>query len=827
MSDSTREKTPRESPTDPGANAIAPELGRTSPWWIGSVTVHALVLLAILLFSPLRTIILQPGKAAKFETTAGADRIQQVVSQIRDRQAEEISFQVEELLDIEDDLEDIRDAKFDSYDELARDLARQAPGKALAAQDEALKAQQRALEQLAEARDAQGQVDRAQADVHKAQAADDHDRAIRLQETAQKAHQHAVAAHGAARDAQRRADEAQAKAEQALAMLGGPLTGLRELQAAATKAQGAADADEQDAAGRQEQVRGPQDRARQKQASARDRADEVRRKTPDVRKLQDEADRAADEAQKAKEAGQQADRKQRAAKAAQDRANRAVRAAKADKAQAQAAADEAQKRAEQARDAAQAARNKLRAAEQRAREAKGRLNGPLRELNNAANRLKADTAQARQIQAQAADAQKKAAQAAGKARQAQVRAKEAQQRARAAVARAVADARPVVAAKARPPDAARSERRPDLRDLNVADLYELAVKAEQRTTETYKHVRAAELAMIREIPLPEAMDQTDVARPIRPELDRRLLTAPVRDLATADRHKKEVETAVREIESMVTLGRRLLSLADSKAGEGGAPVSTDWYRALAAQQEELTRGAMEDDRAVAKDISSLMRQAMGGGREGGDESGTASAGGAATGRGADSGRGRGGGGRPGAVSGPPVVKRDLKAIPGRKVMAGGLPSEWMYVDSWYVIGPFPNPRRINRDKKFPPESVVDLDARYVGRDGKVVRWEFMQTSEPMVLPPDPQEYAIYYAYTELWFEKPMDLWIAVGSDDKSSLWVEDQPVWVSSNRLKGWQIAEGLRKVHFKRGRNRILYRIENGWRHVAWSLLIHTKPRR
>jgi hypothetical protein len=150
----------------------------------------------------------------------------------------------------------------------------------------------------------------------------------------------------------------------------------------------------------------------------------------------------------------------------------------------------------------------------------------------------------------------------------------------------------------------------------------------------------------------------------------------------------------------------------------------------------------------------------------------------------------------------------------------------MFVDSWYVIGPFANPRRINRDKKFPPESVVDLDATYRGKDGRIIRWEFLKSPEPMVLPPEPQEYAIYYAYTELWFEQPMDLWVAVGSDDKSHLWVEDQPVWVSGNQLKAWQIAEGMRKVHFRKGRNRILYRIENGWRHVAWSLVLYAGRR-
>lgn len=102
-----------------------------------------------------------------------------------------------------------------------------------------------------------------------------------------------------------------------------------------------------------------------------------------------------------------------------------------------------------------------------------------------------------------------------------------------------------------------------------------------------------------------------------------------------------------------------------------------------------------------------------------------------------------------------------------------------------------------------------------------MRWQFLQASRPDVVPNIPEEYAIYYAYTELWFEQPMDLWVAIGSDDKSTLWIEDQLIWMSSDVLKGWQIGEGLRYVHFKKGRNRILLRIENGWRGVAFSMTL------
>ncbi|MAX26057.1 MAG: hypothetical protein CMJ19_16295 [Phycisphaeraceae bacterium] len=158
---------------------------------------------------------------------------------------------------------------------------------------------------------------------------------------------------------------------------------------------------------------------------------------------------------------------------------------------------------------------------------------------------------------------------------------------------------------------------------------------------------------------------------------------------------------------------------------------------------------------------------------------------------------------------------------GRMVTDTGDPTEWLFVDTWYNIGPFPNPSRVNLNRKFPPESVVDLDAVYVGKDGRQIRWQFQQARKLQVTPIDAEEYGIWYAYTELYFQKDMDLWIAVGSDDKANIWVNGLPVWISGDQLKNWSPNEGYRKVAFKAGRNRILYRVENGWHGIQYSLAV------
>ena len=165
--------------------------------------------------------------------------------------------------------------------------------------------------------------------------------------------------------------------------------------------------------------------------------------------------------------------------------------------------------------------------------------------------------------------------------------------------------------------------------------------------------------------------------------------------------------------------------------------------------------------------------------------------------------------------------------------SGGTPSKWMYVQDWYTIGPFPNPDRVNIRRKFPPESVVDLDATYVGKNGRTIRWEFMQTrnaaprqswegdTRAAAIPPNAEEYGIWYAYAEVFCDVACERWIAIGSDDRSDVWINDVPVWGSSNKLKSWRIDEGYRRIRLNKGRNRILARIENGWHALGWSVCI------
>lgn len=179
---------------------------------------------------------------------------------------------------------------------------------------------------------------------------------------------------------------------------------------------------------------------------------------------------------------------------------------------------------------------------------------------------------------------------------------------------------------------------------------------------------------------------------------------------------------------------------------------------------------------------------------------------------------------------PVITRESAGMIWGRSIKSTeGVGARWLVVDSWYVVGPWPNPKRSNRDRKFPPENKVDLDATYEGKDGRKLKWQFMQAAggwhKTVLTPPNASEYAIYYFYTEVRSDAARDLWFATGSDDKSVVWINDMLVWESEGKEKGWGIGEGYRKVHLKKGVNRILYRLENGHKGMGMSLIFYANP--
>lgn len=169
-----------------------------------------------------------------------------------------------------------------------------------------------------------------------------------------------------------------------------------------------------------------------------------------------------------------------------------------------------------------------------------------------------------------------------------------------------------------------------------------------------------------------------------------------------------------------------------------------------------------------------------------------------------------------------------QAPTARKVKAGSLRGgDWIFVGDWYVLSRYDNAHRANIQKVYPPESILDINAQYRSEDGKRMRWEYESFLPPVIVPYGWESWKIYYFYTELMFEEDTEVWLAIGSDDRSDVWINDLPVWHSRNEHKSWNPAEGFRKVFFKKGRNKVLVRLENGQHSLGFSMYMNLSSKR
>jgi hypothetical protein len=168
------------------------------------------------------------------------------------------------------------------------------------------------------------------------------------------------------------------------------------------------------------------------------------------------------------------------------------------------------------------------------------------------------------------------------------------------------------------------------------------------------------------------------------------------------------------------------------------------------------------------------------------------------------------------------------AMPGRRFTEASTRKGWLYLDTWYVIGPWENKSTVDYTVKHPPEFGIDFDAKYYdgkfadrpGHPSETLKWEFYQSDQVRCQPPAVYAAATYYAYTDVWFEEARDMLIAVASDDASSLWLNGQLIWQDVGQ-SAWQLGEGYRKIRFNKGFNDVLVRIENGPAHCVWSVVL------
>ncbi len=839
----------------------------TTRWVTFSILLHV-AFFAILALTPAGKVLFDRSEAGESAPAVHADKIEHVVDHLRRREQEKLSDQVEEMYYVERQMDEILDEKIEQYEMLSDDLADEAPQKALEELEKAIAAQQEAAAKQSEAMEIQEQAVR-QADAEYEQARPDPNR--EQQSAIEQSRKDVLAEQTEVKEVQAKAADAQKQAGRHLYFASEEFKAAKESQRRASAAQ--------------EKANEVQDKAQSLQSESYDVSrDTLAKALKELRDARRNLERDREDARKrrsrmerAENSVENAERELEEARADEKKWQKALEQAEGQVERVTAAeTDDGQVDAKDLKDA----ENQVRNAEKRLKDAERKLESRTQNLKRNEEKLAEEQENLREAEAEIEPAQQRSGRAEEAARQAVARAEElqaqaerAQRQAREYQKQAVAAQKEAIAAIKQvlentantedmdsealsdfeEPDAMDySQMQEQLSSLNVADLYEQALESESRIADKHKQIKGASTALEGVIPMGEAMSQTVVAKTNRPALDRPLLTQSVRTAGGAAQHKAEMTRVRQEIGSMVAGAYQRLSeaqgMGQANDTTGDMGVSLADIKAAAEMAASMKAGALEDAGERYKDLAALMAQAdtmgmgYGTGMLGKGEGVSPGAGGFGEGLGPGEGGGMparsagfggNGAGGSGGFSSPfqgPSRSPNMRILGGTRVMVNGMQGvdtdQWMCVDTWYTIGPFPNPNRRNIDTKFPPESVIDLDAVYTGKDNRRIRWKFVKSPGVMVVPADDDEYCITYAYTELWYDEACDLLIAVGSDDNSRLWINGHLVWMSRRQLKGWQVDEGFRKVHFRKGVNKVLYRIENGWRSMAFSMLIEMRER-
>ena len=152
------------------------------------------------------------------------------------------------------------------------------------------------------------------------------------------------------------------------------------------------------------------------------------------------------------------------------------------------------------------------------------------------------------------------------------------------------------------------------------------------------------------------------------------------------------------------------------------------------------------------------------------------------------------------------------------------------VIDWWLVGPFDAPQFSGFAREFPPQQHVELQAEYVGQEGKSIAWLRHRAADPLgelnlIQALGPAAEAVAYAYTELVSPREQAAQLRCGADDNCTVWLNDQKVFSREQWLNGSRFDRFVSPVQLRRGENRLLVKICQGPQHKDpqvsnnWSL--------
>jgi hypothetical protein len=152
------------------------------------------------------------------------------------------------------------------------------------------------------------------------------------------------------------------------------------------------------------------------------------------------------------------------------------------------------------------------------------------------------------------------------------------------------------------------------------------------------------------------------------------------------------------------------------------------------------------------------------------------------------------------------------------------------VTDWWLVGPFEAPAMSGFARAFPPESAIDLQARYNDQAQQPIVWTRHRTADPLGLVNlaqaiAPAKEAVGYAYAEIDSLRTQAGEVRCGADDNCTVWLNGEKVFGREQWLNGTRFDRFVTPITLREGRNRLLVKVCQGPQHKDpqvpnnWSL--------
>lgn len=378
--------------------------------------------------------------------------------------------------------------------------------------------------------------------------------------------------------------------------------------------------------------------------------------------------------------------------------------------------------------------------------------------------------------------------------------------------------------------------KPEIEDpkKKLEQALEKARKSLEKIEKLEQKAKAVELARILKIPVDQALKRLPPPPPKPTESPLPLTDKQIADkIADYEKQAKKILDGQEKKETRKNEGTQLAQNQANKKSQTGDTVDSSLDRTVKMAKNSLSSGAAQ---GASQSTGGVGATRADGGR-GGTVTGTVM-GDAGAGEGRVENRGVGEPDRvyEGTSTTQKLAKESVRGFDGRIIGAGAEFTNRVYLNAWYVIGPFAASNAAYQEA-LPPESGVDLDAAYFGKGRQLLQWKYHETKSYPYVPPHAEGDAVYYGYTEIMLDKDRVLIADIGSDDDAKIWVNDTLVWRGNNAQKPWyrnggfrplqyeretyNLTEGSIKLNLKKGRNKILFRLFNGYADVFFSMVL------